>query len=305
MALLGIFCIFQIQSFWVKYANFTYKQLSLYTQKGFWQLLVVSLLAGSLWLFTARQAQQTAELPQRVRWILGILAAELLLLSVFSHHKLLLQQYFFGLRDRRVIATFGVSLLSLTFVLFGLEVLAKCRRELTFKLQYSALFTGVLIFSFGNLEATMQRVFPIRFEYGGTMYKDYSYLLTNSLDNVEMWPELMCEAMKTGIPIPVDYYWHDATGGYSSLCEATERSFKTSNLRLLSKYSDMDHSRSLSQVATLNITEYKAILLIQKERALFEAFYSFVDAECWKQEHRNKDLGYGGAPNSSPSNSTN
>jgi hypothetical protein len=130
-----LFSVFQSQTLFMRLGSLPFKELSLYTQHGFWQLLIVSVLGFALVSTLFRFAGKALWDHVSNKILVGIFLIELLLICLFTYHKLFSLQYFFGLKDQRVLATAAVTLISMTFVLLLGKLLGKIRSStiLTFR----------------------------------------------------------------------------------------------------------------------------------------------------------------------------
>ncbi len=289
LVLLFLFSFFQTQLFFLNPTSLSYLQLSTYVRQGFFQLLAASIFGMIIWQVLIRKISPEDRLRAALKAMLLLFAVELLMLTLFSQHKLIVQQLIFGFRDERVFASSGVVLLTLSFAIYGLQVFHIVSEKQKFICQYLALFALITSMSVINLELLMNRTNPIRFEHNNTIYKDYSYLLTNSYDNNEEWLTLIKEAQQTGIPIPDNYYW----GAYSSLCGASkhQRNAKTSLLRehrdyLLRKYDhhlrrEAINAETIRNMLRFNLREYQAYQLIKANSDFFDNFIKQTEDDCF------------------------
>ena len=113
----------------------SFKDRSLYVQSGFWELLVVAGMGYALWAMCKIAG---CDLSPRVklRSLLACFAAELLLIGIFSLHKIGTLQWVFGLKDSRLLATMVVCSVVSVFVF----VSASSRLTIVFSLDCKSAF---------------------------------------------------------------------------------------------------------------------------------------------------------------------
>jgi len=99
-------------------------------------------------------------------------------------------------------------------VAYLFELFNKISMKDIFKIQYIALTVVIGFLNFIPVDYFITVINPLKYKVNKDMYKDYSYLLTNSEDNYTEWYDLMEEYIKETPPSPYDdYYW----GAYRSL----------------------------------------------------------------------------------------
>ncbi len=279
VVLFFIFSTFQTKLLYSDVSKMSFKSLSLYTQQGFWSLLIVAVFGYLLLLFSLWQKPLHTEEKSSWKYLLAVFNVELFFICLFTFHKLGVLQHYFGFKDQRIVATLAVLLITMTFLLSLGRLAGRIGDSTVFQIQSYCLVFGVLFLSAINVDAMATRINPIGYYVNETKYKDYSYLLTNSLDNVSEWPSLMAEAEQTGIPVPDNYYW----GKYSSLCGTDSRSvLRDRQGRLVSRYSQMLSQPAVETLSTFNLREYQAYRFMQDNRERLEGFSVFVEAECLK-----------------------
>ncbi len=122
LALLFTFSFFQTHLFFMDPRKLSYLQLSTYVRQGFFQLLAASIFGMIIWQVLIKKVSPEDRLRAALKAMLLLFAVELLMLTLFSQHKLIVQQLIFGFRDERVFASSGVVLLTLSFAIYGLQV---------------------------------------------------------------------------------------------------------------------------------------------------------------------------------------
>jgi len=274
-----VFSIFQTPLVFSSVASMTFADLSVYTQRGFWQLVFVALLGYGVWLWVRKRGMDVSGLFS-VRNLLLVFTAELLLVSMFTVHKVVVQQWIFGLKDSRVIATLGVLLACATFILCIPVLYEKIQEGVLFRMQVFLLLAFAALVSVINLERVMTVVYPINYVVEGKRYDDYSYLLTNSYDNYSEWGDILLEGLGEGVAVPPNYYW----GRYHPLCE--ERyGFKQNYLRkhfdrLLVRYKR--NFRSLKDHLRVNFREEGVFRWLEANETLVGDFYELIENNCTK-----------------------
>ena len=296
--ILFIFSLFQSQHFFIDPYSLSYKELALYVQKGFWELLAVAGLGATLWYIGYRSLFHKGEGSQLGKPLLIAFTIELLLLSLFSQHKLLTQQVIFGLRDQRVLATCGVLLINMSFLGFLGVLLQRITLPRVFMAQYWGLIVISLALNYGNLDSFITRTHPLRFNHNSKMHLDFAYLLTNSYDNNAQWNYLMERAYEDKLPMPEGYYW----GVYKSLCSNTNynprlsifgdtrsRSYNyhgaaifTDHINYLVKKYGSAATQQPRKLLTFNLREWQAFNLVQANPERFSAFDNFILKSCPK-----------------------
>jgi hypothetical protein len=300
VALFGLFSYFQGKLVFLDFGSLSFKELSTYVIHGFWELVAAALLGYIVsvvalnYLKKAELISLTVAATKRLKWWLTIFTTELLMVIGFTLHKLYVHQLWFGLKDQRILATGAVLLILLTFGLFLLKLWRGWSDERVFSIQLWSLLAMILVFNVVNLDLFISRHHPISYYVDGQKYKDYSYLLGNSFDNYEVWPELAGEALAQQPPQPTEYYygWYPSfcqrsveIGPYSSYQRGRVRSSTISYLQ--TKYSYLEEkygSRAgqsweewpLEERTQFNWREYQAYRVLQKDRATFDRLITEV-----------------------------
>lgn len=292
-ALFGLFSFFQGKLLFLDFGKLSFKELSTYVIHGFWELVAAALLGYIISVVTlnylkkAELLSPTVAAANRLKWWLTLFTTELLLVIGFTLHKLYVHQLWFGFKDQRILATGAVILIFLTFGLFLLKIWRSWSDERVFSIQLWSFFAMTLFFNVMTIDLFISRHNPISYYVDGQKYKDYSYLLGNSYDNYEVWPELAHEALAQKPPQPIEYYY----GWYPSLCQKSvevgpysayrsDRHNRPSISYLQTKYAyleakyGVDTERSLEERAKFNWREYQAYLTLQSDRELFERVMS-------------------------------
>ncbi len=277
-----LFSAFQSQMLFARFSQSAFKELSLYTQKGFWELLVAAVFGYAICLFTVNNI--------KTKKLLIIFTLELLLLVVFSSHKLLLLTSWFGFKDQRIMAGFAIFLIGGTFVGFLARLFEKINASALFKIQLIFLVSIICFLNIINVDLFVSKINPVSNFVNGKKYKDYSYILGNSFDNHAAWPGVIIEAFITGAPQPKDYYWGSH---YFSLCDYEFRNIgrgqylprtylKDKYNNLVYKYKNLP-SKSVGEVIReFNLNEYQAYLTIKNNRQEFKKFLDFAKNQCKK-----------------------
>ncbi len=289
MALFALFSVFQSKLLVVDMAKLAFKTLSEYTQQGFWELVGVAVLGYSLCLWVIGKIQKDAAEARSLRQLLTLFSAELILITVFSYHKLFWLQYLFGLKDQRIMATCGVFLITLTCGLFIGRIWKKLSSSQIFFTQLFGLLLITLFLNGLNMDAFLTRTYPISYYVKGVKYKDYSYLLGNSYDNYGQWIGLMHEATKAALPQPESYYW----GWYQPLCNAVRNydfqmrqdrvsssTYLSHRFGALERYGKLHWGMPLTELARVNWREYQAYLLVKSNKKTVDDFLTFAKARC-------------------------
>ncbi len=294
IGLFALFSFFQSKLLLTNMVQLAFKTLSLYTQQGFWELILVSLLGYGLCLWVIHSIHKFDHQTTRIRLLLGIFVAELLLITIFSYHKLYWLQLIFGLKDQRILATSAVILITFTFILFLLRLYQRISPERIFSLQIIAFISLVCLLNIFNLDWIITKTYPISYYVNNAKYKDYSYLLGNSFDNYDQWLNLIREYEQVKPAQPNDYYW----GWYEPICRMGY-TYKTNRIDVREPISYLeDHYQyvynkysqngsDLTILTQFNLHEYQVYLLLQKyRRDVFAPFLEKVKASCQKQVER-------------------
>ena len=304
--LFTVFCYFQSKALFLDLTLLPFHQLSLYTQRGFWELLLAAAIGYGIWLYGESKLDQDNYHKQHLLYLLLLLFTfELLLLAIFSGHKLFFLQSLFGLKDQRVLATLAVALISLTFILCFMKLFHKVNAERIFSLQYLCLLGCISLCSIGNLDYAITKISPLGFYLDSGFVKDYGYLLTNSQDNYTEWNSLIQEAQHTGIDFPRNYY----SGNYRPLCIRPRKKsrvnmplrdlwekelllgymykFKSSIPKQLTKkgitFSHRAKYPGLNRInayLTLNYHHYNAYRWLYNNREKVRNFYQYIENHC-------------------------
>lgn len=213
IALFAVFSPFQAKLLLIDVDALQYQALSLYTQRGFWELLLVSLIGLIVWTAVQRSA---ADISQRMKTVLlqRIFCAELVLIAIFAMHKIICLQSTFGLKDSRVLSSAVTLFPFLTFAICVIWAKHPALSVIIFRSQTALGVALAALFACANLDRLVSTTVPIKYWTGNYWQKDYSYLLTNSYDNYELWGDIMLSALEENIEPPADYYW----GDYKPLC---------------------------------------------------------------------------------------
>ena len=296
--LLAIFSWFQTNTALIESVAKSFGQFSRYTQAGFWELLTVAALGYILlrFLLWARPEQpKKPEQPMQDRnWriLVLIFLGELSLLTIFSAHKLLLLQSYFGLKDQRILASVALVLILLTTLGTIWKVLNHKVTISLLPLQSAALVFSVTILTVGNFELFATRTHPISYTIDGKSYPDLAYLLNNSNDNWRAWLDLVNKANSQGtIPYPSDYYW----GDYQPICRPLHRyqpgiwemefgvpfEDQVAALQRLQTYREQGElGRWRRLVLNTPINTLRAARLVSEQKDLFNQFVTFVRTTC-------------------------
>ncbi len=282
LALLFAFCCFQMEFLGINPQLLSYKELSQYVRKGFFELLHVAVLGAFLWYFAEKAPTECKKTKKRIRILLGIFAVELFALSIFSHHKLFAQQIIFGLRDQRVLASAGTLLLTGSFIGFVAILIKKITHRQLLDLQIAGLILTTFILSYGNLDGTISSTRPLQFEYGEKLYNDHAYLLTNSYDNSSDWLKYIEEVYQTGVILPENYYW----GVYQPLCykgytgRGRPNSPFTSHMNNLKQRYSPEKRESFRDILKFNFREFNAYQQIRTHGPTFNKFHAYLEVAC-------------------------
>jgi hypothetical protein len=288
--LFAVFSFFQTKLIFVNFSNLPFKDVSLYAQKGFWELVFISIFGYILFLITLSQSGKV----KKTLYLLTVFATELILICIYSYHKLLILQSHFGLKDQRILATVAVTLIFVTFIFSLGRVWGRVTVRTIFAMQAVGLTLATLILNIVNVDMLVTQVNPIGFYINNVKQKDYSYLLGNSFDNYSSWPQLMDEVRSQGIVMPQEeYYW----GWYSSVCSTV--SLQSERIKrylpysqypkpyladrydfLESKYDNLTNQKKLQQIASFNWNEYQSYKLLKNDREKFSQFEIYLTSEC-------------------------
>jgi hypothetical protein len=272
-----VFIRFQGKLLFTPASSLSFHDLSLYVQKGFWELLVIAAFGYSLICFALQQRPLSAEQHSRWKQLLALFTAELLTICAFCAHKIGILQAYFGLKDQRIIASVAILLVTGTFLLILLRLFRNLSAQRIFAIQVYSLTSCVLLLSAVNVDWFLTRVRPTTYYVRGQAFLDYSYLLTNSFDNSSEWPSIIAEAEKTGIPLPENYYW----GSYRSLCTPGRNNPLTRQWTAVrERYSDMENRPTLRQLSQFNFNEWHASQILKDHAEEFARFERFVTRSC-------------------------
>lgn len=272
-----IFSAFQSKLIFLDFSKLAFIELSIYTQQGFWQLILVSVLGYFLVLAAIKQMHNAIS----VRNLVQVFLCELVLICIFTYHKLFQLQIHFGFKDQRLLATAATTLIFTTFVLLLFRCWQKISSSQIFQFQMYAFIATVAFLNILNIDLFVTKVNPISYYVGDTKYKDYSYMLTNSYDNYTEWTNLMEEVKTVGFHNPENYYW----GRYHSLCSFSVNSLSNKNQLNTEKYGKFPTKNILSNQLKFNLREYNASKLLVENEADFKTFYKFIETECKKPEN--------------------
>jgi hypothetical protein len=286
LALFFTFSLFQGKYLGLNLQILDFKQLSLYTQHGFWELLAAAGVGHMIWLVVRSRGENLSG-RFTVSGLLLVFTLELLAISVFTFHKVVALQWIFGLKDTRLAATLAAAIITLNFLACLMILIGKLAKERLFSLQALLLLAAVSIMAAPGLDNLLTRAHPISYAVAGRWYKDYSYLLSNSLDNQESWGELILEAMEIEPPAPEDYYW----GDYNPLCRIESRysysSEPAGNPRSFVRefhQSLIDRMKlpagGLKGLFNYHYREKAAHAWLRVNQGLLEDFYRFVQENC-------------------------
>jgi hypothetical protein len=278
ICLFALFSSFQSKLLFINTSTIDFKTLSLYTQKGFWELLLAASLGYLVFLFAiwSRPVESNS-------WknLLLLFCSGLMLITLFSFHKLALLQFIFGLKDQRILATTAVLLILLTCILAFLRVIKKSDSEHTFRLQIYGLIGAVSFLSIINLDLMITKFWPTSYYIEGKKSKDFGYLLNNSLDNYSEWLTLMDEVEKVGLRYPENYYW----GAYKPLCSnhsnrSTHFEWQDSLNYLLTNYDHKSNNGTIRDYLATNYRVRKATELYRDNWNRFNKFFAYMSNNC-------------------------
>lgn len=278
----ALFTPFQAKLLFQKVATLNFQALSLYTQRGFWELVTVSALGLIVWMICRARGLDINSYFRTSR-LLKIFCAELIIVAIFTAHKIVTLQYVFGLKDTRVFATGVVAMIFCTFLLCYTRGHLSSIGTTLFRTQSAVALILLAVASLINLETVITRTFPIRYHVNGDWQPDYSYLLTNSYDNYSEWGNLMRTAGGEGIKTPSNYYW----GDYRPLCPRyTTRQGETRTYDSLALF----HSRLIADVDTrmqtlqgrlsLQYNEFRAYQWLMANPGIREEMRHTVNSSC-------------------------
>jgi hypothetical protein len=282
LALFALFSYFQAEYLGMDILQGAFKELSLYVQRGFWELVAAALLGYLFWAAVAQRGQDPGGLL-RMRRLLRVFALELALIAVFVMHKVVLHQAVFGLKDTRIAATLGAIVALVTFAMCAAQTFDKLTlsRILPAQLVLTAVFiTGM---SLANVDRLLTTIHPIRYRVGAAYHPDLAYLLMNSFDNWGEWGGLMLGAIEQGIPAVDQYYW----GRYTPLCRcARGASGQTARVNYFRRHLQtlQEQSRGglerVRAVFRYNMRIADARLWVSANKNLVQAFDELVEKEC-------------------------
>lgn len=305
-----VFSSFQSKLLLLDIFHLAFKEVSQYVQKGFIELLLVSFVGYALSLFILGHLPQESSKEQgHLQWFLTIFCLELITITVFIFHKLYALQAVFGFKDQRLLASGAALLILATFILLLFRIWKKISSTKIFHWQILLLASLMVFLHLINTDLFTSKYNSIRYTIGDVQYKDYSYLLGNSFDNVSEWPSLIKEAQKVGIPKPDEtYYWghfsasnKDFYGSsYSPICEkqemfcaprfqencnTVEKYTYSSYLEkryqdLITKYSSLGLKTPPIKLMAVNFHEYQAYRFIQENKSLIDTFISYAKSRC-------------------------
>ncbi len=271
--LLLVFDFFQVRLIGRNPLSLPFKDFSLYVQRGFWELLCVSVVGYGWWSYALHRGAELGATLSKNR-ILRLFAVLLLLLAGFALHKIIGLQFLYGLKDTRLYASAATLLLAFTFLGGALAPM----RPL-FTAQVYGLLLSALTLSAINADSFVTRVYPIRVPGAESMAKDYSYLLTNSYDNYREWGELMLEMQREGAQPPQGYYW----GDYRPLCitqagGAKRNLLKEHHQKLLSRV--ISDQESFSGLLRGTFRERGAVKWLRANQGLVEDALKVAEESC-------------------------
>lgn len=288
-----VFSFFQSKLLFINYQQLPFKELSLYTQKGFWELLCIAVFGYMLILYVLGKLEQKTSPIKYFFYLLLCFHIELFLITVFTQHKLFILQYYFGFKDQRILAGVAILLITMTFVLSIARLYKKIPGFHLFKIQSLAFVIAIVVVNMVNLDLLTTYINPISYYVNGKKYIDFSYLLGNSYDNHAGWKYLMKKGLEpyyTCIPLPKNYYW----GSYRSIREdfysRNNRTVNRSYLRdtyqkLKSKYYLLSRSKSLKELSLFNIHEYQTLVFLRENNQLVETFLRHAETSCKSEKN--------------------
>lgn len=278
--LFGIFSLFQLDAVFVAMRLESFKELSLYVQKGFWELLTAAAIGYLCWYAVYCRGENVSSRITKSR-VIGFFCLLLILISAFTAHKLALLQASFGFKDQRFFASLASILLAWVFTLSFLHICRFISGTVVFHSGLSALIVSTALLGVCNVDLLAARDNPIRFYIDEQPRRDLSYLLGNSFDNVQEWETLMTEGIEQGLPMPRDYYW----GRYFPLCYNSRSASPRDRVYLVSRHDRLakKYSRaidSLRQIGMYNLAEYEAYRWILSNSGLVNKFYEAAARSC-------------------------
>lgn len=295
MALFALFSFFQGKLLFANIPAMAFKTLSTYTQEGFWQLIMVSIIGYALSLVVLAKLPKSDENSRLnlefMPITLTVFTGELLLITVFSYHKLGFLQYLFGFKDQRLLATAGVTLIAMTCILSLGRIWQKLTAERLFAIQLWSLLGITILFNVMNVDLFVSKYNPISYYVSGKKYTDYSYLLGNSYDNHEEWIRLMKQTLNQKPPQPEDYYW----GWYEPLCRMTYSRYNSETEKsiylpttylsdryahLREKYRSLSWKMPLTKLTQVNWNEYQAYHVLEANKDTVYRFIQFAQSQC-------------------------
>jgi hypothetical protein len=277
--LFGIFSLFQTSAVAHAMSIQTFQELSLYVQRGFWELLVVGCLGYQFWLLVHRRGKDLST-AFSVQQILSCFAGLLLLISLFTAHKVGLLQASFGFKDQRVYASLATALLGMGFILSLLHLRGRISTQAILRSSVTSFLLGSACLGVVNIDYVASLYNPVRFYVDEAPRRDLSYLLGNSFDNISAWEDLMQEGISVGIPTPRDYYW----GRYLPLCR-TSRSSGAPTMYLLERHRALIQKYSapidsFRQIGRFHPREYAAYRWLLSHDELRQKFNLAVEESC-------------------------
>lgn len=279
--LFGIFSFFQTQTVFSDLSSLPFKDLSLYAQQGFWELIIIFAMGYMISLLVVSHLHQKMSPHRTLFFLILIFLAQLVLIKLFNLHKLFVLQSVFGLKDQRLVADGALLLMLITPILLILHVYGKIRREVILQVQFWGLLAVMVFFHLMPVDWLTTTVYPTQYYENDTAYKDYSYLLINAYDNVSYWPELMAEFQEVRPPRPQDYHW----GPYKFICVPgirTESEFTSHTGYLEQKYSNFSEKISLRYVGRFHLGEYRAYRFLKEHETEVQTFEAFLQDYCEK-----------------------
>lgn len=280
-----IFSFFQSKLLFVNLFSLPFKSLSVYTQKGFWELLVVSFLGHVLFLACI----DFVSAKNRVKILLTIFSIELIGIVIFTYHKLVSLEYFFGFKDQRILATMATSLILMTFGLQLVRLWRGLAISRMFNVQLTALLISILILNLMNVDLFITKTNPISYYSGDNKVKDYSYLLGNSYDNYSAWIELANEVKVKGVMSPnSEYYW----GNYKPICNKSTSYVYQSRTYLTDKYQGLKSKynnfgkKNIPELSQFNYREFQAFKIIDQHPEIFNSLTKYLIDNCQGSTNR-------------------
>ena len=277
-----LFSIFQGQYLFTNIGQMAFKTLSLYVQKGFWELLGVALIGYGIWLFSDLTNRKENENYRMVFNLQFFFTVELLIVCIFTLHKLFSLQLYFGFKDQRILATAATLLILGTFILCFLKCKDKISATKILRTQVFGLLSIILILSILNVDLFISKYNSVSYYNSTGKSKDISYLLTNSFDNYDAWPNIIAYAKLRGIDEPKDYYW----GDYSPICTKRLNYYGSGHTTLFDDHivKLRNTTYGIRNVLKLNMRRYLVSLHFINNQANITQLASDLRAICQKND---------------------